>query len=113
MRNTFLVLVVLGFVLASCHKERTAYPKIVRYEASCDTCQIRYYVDGLDERFVQLNGGWNFSFSADKGEYLFISAYDFDSVGTTSVRILLDDEVFLSASNTGALDTSVLISGYP
>ena len=115
VKSTIVTIIVLLTLAASaCKKEDEdpIYPKTVVYEATCDTCIVTYLDEGGVSVQQHISGSTDHTFTMRMSRYLSISAIDFDTLGTTSVRILVDGGVFRSASNTGALDTTVQASGW-
>lgn len=101
-------------MVASCKKqEDEAYEKTVTYQAFCDSCRVDYLAHPYTESHALVIGDFECSFIIHNSKHLYIAALDFDTIGTTTVRILVGGILSRSASNTDALDTVVMASGHP
>ena len=109
-----LAVLVCAAVLAlgSCKKDEEGYVRGVQYEATCDTCQVSYMI-GNTKIFTVVHGNWHHFFRIYSQQYLAVEVIDSDSNGTSTAKVIVNNELRYSARNTGALDTAVIAQGYP
>lgn len=105
---------VSAVVLAGCTKDKEdEYPKSVRYEASCDSCTVRFY-DNTIEHVEQNEGSWSYGFNIARSQYLHVNLYGLDSAEIAWVKIFVDDQLFRSSSTDQPSPSGlVLAAGYP
>jgi hypothetical protein len=98
--------------LGSCKKEEEDYKRGIKYQATCDRCQVSYTI-GTTEIYAMVNGSWEHFFRIYQPQYLSVKVIDSDSIGTSTAKVLVNGTLMYEASNTGALDTAVIACGYP
>jgi hypothetical protein len=110
IERPFLALLLV--VLFACQKDEEEYLRGIRYEATCDECQVCYVV-GTTKIYTVVNGHWDHFFRVYQAQYLSVQVIDGDTLGTSTAKVLVNGTLTYSASNTGALDTAVVACGYP
>ncbi len=110
-RRAYLILTAGILLLCSCKKEKKdPYPKTIRFESTCDSCQVAYTVN-VGQTYVNVTGDWSYTRDIAGSMFLMIVQTNLDStsaVGSRSVRIFVDGE--LRASNTDGVGNNGLVS---
>lgn len=92
------ILLTCILLCASCKKEENK----MRYEVHCNTCSITYSNASANTEQGDMSGFWHYDFSANSGQFVYISAQNSAATGTVSVNILYNGKPFENASSSGA-----------
>ncbi|RLD59416.1 MAG: hypothetical protein DRJ05_06440 [Bacteroidetes bacterium] len=107
---------LLFILFSACDKEDETI--VVQYNASngYSETQIKYRdADGvLVSKDIVLVGGediWTYSFDANKGDIVYLSARYFDPNSSVTLQILLDGKIYKESTSNNETDKYLTISG--
>jgi len=111
-----IYLPLIFVVLVSCEKERQEVK--VKYEISnaYSQTEINYrnsegniIIETID--FESIEDVWNFSYSDNRGEIVYISTRYTDTTSSVNVRILVDGKIYKQGSSNNEPNKYITVSG--
>ena len=102
-RIKFIVLLVSGLSLLSCEMFDSSIE--VKYEVTgtASSVDVTYEnSDGGTSQSSNVSVPWEYSFTGNPGDFVYISAQNQGSSGTVTTKILTDGDKFKSSTSTGA-----------
>jgi hypothetical protein len=98
---------ILLLALMGCKDNEPAGPETyqVKYSVTGSATKVDITYENEDGGTSQVAGAsvpWSYSFTGEKGDFVYISAQNQDSTGTVTVTIYRDGDTFKTSTSSGA-----------